>query len=60
MAATDYYITAGLPPNDTADDGATKFYICAGFPPVTTAPGGAVAPTSVLDGPLCGPLDGPI
>jgi hypothetical protein len=61
MASTKFYITAGLPPDDNgSDDGSTLFYITAGLPPDDTAAGGAVAPTSVLYGPLCGPLAGPI
>ena len=33
MTSTKFYITAGLPPNDAADDGSSKNYVTAGLPP---------------------------
>ena len=44
MATTEFYITAGLPPDDNSgDDGTTYFYITAGLPPDDTAVGGGLS-----------------
>ena len=40
MATTQFYIAAGLPPDDNgADDGSTLFYITAGLVPDDVAAG---------------------
>lgn len=61
MATTEFYITAGLPPDDNSgDDGTTYFYITAGLPPDDIVSGGGNAPTGTIYGPLMGPLGGPV
>jgi hypothetical protein len=64
MAATNAYITAGLPyPKDsgqTPGAGETVAFITAGVPKVVEAAAGGNAPTGHLYGPLVGSLGGPI
>jgi len=47
MASTKFYITSGLPPNDTADDGSSKIYVTSGFVPDDTESGETLLPIFV-------------
>ena len=58
VKVTDNHASTDLPQNETETTEYNSWFQCGGT--FAEASGGAVAPTSVLYGPLCGPFAGPI